>query len=247
MNHFFINEGDILKDRALITGENAHHIKNVLRLKPGEEISLSVADGSLREYRCAISGYIGDEVECEILFVKDSDVELPCKVTLFQGLPKGDKMDTVVQKAVELGAHAIVPVGCERSIVRLDENKAKKKIARWQAIAEGAARQSQRGVIPEVLPLMDYKDALAMAKGKKIFVPYEKAEDMNNTRYLMSGISPGNEVAVFIGPEGGFSQRETELAREAGAYLITLGKRILRTETAGMTFLSWIVYLLDES
>lgn len=223
-----------------------NHIKNVLRLKAGEEIAVSNGvDG--REYRCGIDGYTAGEVMCTLRFIKEDGVELPSKVYLFQGLPKADKMELIVQKAVELGVYEVIPVATRRSVVKLDEKKAAAKVGRWQAIAEAAAKQSRRSVVPNVHDVMNMEEAVAYARGVDVkLIPYEFAQDMEHTRKLIGGVQPGRSIAVFIGPEGGFEESEVQAAREAGASPITLGRRILRTETAGLTVLSWLMYQLES-
>ena len=176
----------------------------------------------------------------------EKDTELPSKIWLFQGLPKGDKMELIVQKAVELGVYGIVPFAAKRSVVRLDEKKAGKKQIRWQAIAKGAAEQSGRGLIPEVETVKTYAEALEFAKGLDvILVPYELEEGMKATMSIIEAIRPGQSVGIFIGPEGGFEEQEIGQARNAGAVPVTLGRRILRTETAGITTLSILMYHLE--
>jgi len=174
-------------------------------------------------------------------------VELPSQVYLFQGLPKADKMELIIQKAVELGVHAVVPVSTKRCVVKLDDKKAKSKIARWQGISEAAAKQSKRRIVPEVMDVMSFKEALNFVKDFEIkLIPYELAEDMSKTKEIIDALQPGQRIAIFIGPEGGFEEAEVEAAMNAGVQPITLGKRILRTETAGFTVLSWIMYKLEE-
>lgn len=247
MYHFFVKEHQLSNDIITVFDEDAHHIKDVLRLKKGEEISFSVEGDEGTEYRCSILEYTEDSVTCELLFKKESNIELPCRITLYQGLPKGDKMETVIQKAVELGAYRIVPVSMSRSIVKLDDKKAAKKISRWQAISESAAKQSQRGLIPEVTGVKSYREAiLEAAQSGRIILPYERAEGMEATRAVIKSITNGEQLSVFIGPEGGFAEEEIDLARDNGAHIISLGKRILRTETAGMTLLSFLVYALEK-
>ena len=234
-------------DRSvIITGTDVNHIKNVLRMKVGEELAVSNGiDG--REYRCGIVALLDDMVACELRFIKEDAVELPVKVTLFQGLPKADKMELIIQKAVELGVTEIVPVATKRCVVKLDDKKAASKIARWQSIAEAAAKQSKRGIIPQVLPVQSFKLALKQAAEMDVrLIPYELASGMEHTRELLGSLKPGQSVAVFIGPEGGFEESEIALAGENGVESITLGKRILRTETAGMTVLAWIGYLMEQ-
>ena len=147
MHQFVVDDSQVGKEYVTITGSDVNHIKNVLRMKEGEE--LSVRDGrSGREYRCAVRTLEEDRIYCELRFVKEEGVELPSRVYLFQGLPKGDKMEFIVQKAVELGAYEIVPVAAKRCVVKLDEKKAQAKCLRWQGIAEAAAKQSRRAVLP---------------------------------------------------------------------------------------------------
>ena len=244
MHQFFVEPENIQGNKIVITGEDVNHIKNVLRMKVGDEIAVSNGvDGN--EYRCGIVS-ISEEVLCELRFVKEDGVELPSKITLFQGLPKADKMELIVQKAVELGVYEIVPVSMGRCIVKLDEKKQKSKISRWQGIAESAAKQSKRRIVPQVTSVMSMKEACKYASEMDIvLVPYELAEDMPKTRELIEAIKPGQKIGFFIGPEGGFEEMEIALAMEAGAKPITLGKRILRTETAGFTVLSILMYHLE--
>ena len=246
MYQFFVEEGQICGDRVVITGEDVNHIKNVLRMKIGEEIAVSNGvDG--REYRCEVAQLLPDEVVCKLRFIKENDVELPAQVYLFQGLPKADKMELIIQKAVELGAYSVIPVATRRSIVKLDDKKAAAKQNRWQGIAEAAAKQSKRKIIPKIEKVMSFAEALEMAKELEVrLIPYELAEDMSHTKEIIERIREGQKIAIFIGPEGGFDETEIALASEVGVEPITLGKRILRTETAGMTVLAWLMYHLEK-
>lgn len=246
MYHFFVEQNQISEKEICILGQDVNHIKNVLRMKTGEEVSVSNGvDGN--EYRAEISEIYEDRIICKLMFVKKDGVELPSRVTLFQGLPKGDKMEMIIQKAVELGATEIVPVDTKRCVMKLDEKKEKNKIARWQAIAEAAAKQSKRAIVPQIHSSMKFAKALEYCKDTKVkLIPYEMAEDMSKTREIMNGLKPGEDIAIFIGPEGGFDTEEIEKAMAAGVLPITLGKRILRTETAGMTVLSIIMYHLED-
>lgn len=245
MYQFFVEPEAIAGNRVSITGKDVNHIKNVLRMKEGEEIAVSNGvDG--KEYRCGILSLGDDEILCELRFVKEDAVELPIKVYLFQGLPKADKMELIIRKAVELGVHEVIPVATKRAVVKLDAKKEKSKLARWQSIAEAAAKQSKRACIPQVAGVMTFKEAVQKAKTMDVqLIPYEMAEDMSYTRERIRAIRPGQTVAVFIGPEGGFSEEEIAMAQENGASPVTLGKRILRTETAGMTMLSILMYELE--
>lgn len=247
MYQFFVTPGQICvpEKTVTITGADVNHIRNVLRMKPGEEIA--VMDGQDgKEYRCAIRSFTEDTVDCELRFIREDAVELPCRVYLFQGLPKADKLEMIIQKAVELGVYQIIPVETKRCVVKLDDKKAKSKTQRWQQIAEAAAKQSKRGIIPVVSEPMGFQKAIEWASGMDVkLIPYELAEGMEKTRGLISKITPGQDIAVFIGPEGGFEESEIAAALGKGIEPITLGKRILRTETAPLTVLSWLVYHLE--
>lgn len=247
MYQFFVEPGQIQGREILIQGSDVNHIRNVLRMRVGEELSVSNGvDG--REYRCHIVELAEDVIRCELRFIKEEGTELPSRIYLLQGLPKADKMELIIQKAVELGAYQIVPVATRRTVVKLDAKRATSKVTRWQAIAEAAAKQSRRGIIPQVQQVMDWKQALDYVKELPVrLIPYELAEDMGRTRDILAGLEPGQDIAVFIGPEGGFEAEEIAGAMEAGVIPITLGKRILRTETAGMTVLSWLMYHLERT
>lgn len=246
MYQFFVLPEQISDKSVIITGADVNHIKNVLRMKPGEEIAISNGIDN-KEYRCAIETLSDDSIQCTLLFVKEDGLELPSKVYLFQGLPKADKMELIIQKAVELGVYEIIPVETKRAVVKLDAKKAASKVTRWNAIAEAAAKQSKRRVIPEVTNPMSFKQAVQYAKELDVkLIPYELSEGMSETKRLIEGVQPGQSVAVFIGPEGGFAEEEIALAQENGISPITLGKRILRTETAGFTVLSWLMYHLEQ-
>lgn len=245
MYHFFVEPGAIVEKTITITGKDVNHIKNVLRMKPGEEISVSTTESSA-EYRCIVRELNNNEVICELAFIKEEGNELPSKIYLFQGLPKSDKMELIIQKVVELGAYEIIPVEMKRCVMKLEPKKVDSKVARWQAISEAAAKQSKRTVIPVVTKPMPFKEAIKKASEcTHKWVPYEMADGMPHTRELIDNVAPGESVAIFIGPEGGFEQSEIEFAREYGFEIITLGKRILRTETAGMVVISVLMMKLD--
>ena len=247
MYQFFVDSAQInIPDRrVIICGEDVNHIRNVLRMRPGEEIS--VRDGrDGREYRCGILSVEEAEVLCELRFIKEDAVELPAKVYLFQGLPKADKMELIIQKAVDLGVHQVIPVAASRCVVKLDDKKAAARRARWQGIAQAAAKQSKRAIVPEVTGVSSFARAVEKASQMDVaLIPYELAEDMARTKELLEGLRPGQRVAGFIGTEGGFSQEEIGFAQEKGILPLTLGRRILRTETAGLVVLSWLMYLLE--
>ena len=244
MFQFFVEPHQInLNDKSvIILGSDVNHIKNVLRMKMGEELAVSNGQDG-KEYRCGIAAFEEERVLCELRFVKEDGVELASKVYLFQGLPKADKMELIIQKAVELGVYEIIPMAAKRCVVKLDDKKAKAKITRWQGIAEAAAKQSKRGIIPQVTEVMSFAEAVKRAADMDVrLIPYELAEGMEKTRELIGQLGAGQSIAVFIGPEGGFEETEVQLAMESGIEPITLGRRILRTETAGLTVMAWIMY-----
>ncbi len=249
MYHFFVESSQITPDlkKVEITGADHNHIANVLRMKIGEQFSVSIRDDSEgKELFYEIESIDENSVIGNLCFVEEVGNELPSKIYLFQGLPKVDKMELIIQKAVELGAYQIIPLATKRCVVKLDEKKAQSKVKRWQAISEAAAKQSKRAIIPEVTMPMTMKQAVEFCRDMDVkLIPYENAEHMDETKKLIEGIKPGESIAVFIGPEGGFSEQEIDLCMENGIKPITLGKRILRTETAGFTIISWLMYHLE--
>ena len=247
MQRFFVEPHQIDEEahQIHITGSDVNHISNVLRMKTGEELWIS--DGSKYEYRCTIESFEPDEVLLHIVYSQEPEYELPCRIYLFQGLPKADKIELIIQKAVELGAYEIIPVETKRCVVKLDGRKSAKKTARWQQIAESAAKQSKRMLIPNVHEVLTFREALKYAESMDVrLVPYELARGMQETKEILAGIEPGQSVGIFIGPEGGFEEKEIEAAIEGGAKPITLGKRILRTETAGLAILSVLMFQLEN-
>ncbi len=244
MYHFFVSPDQIEESRIRIQGKDVNHIKNVLRMRCGEEILIS--NGIDRDYHCRITEISQDQVVSEILGVDQEGTELPARLFLFQGLPKSDKMELIIQKAVELGVYQIIPVVTKRTIVKLDAKKEESKLKRWNSICESAAKQSKRIIIPEVTKTMTLKEALNYAgEFDCSMIPYELAEGMAATKAVVSRIKSGMSVGIFIGPEGGFEEDEIELASSMGVEPVSLGKRILRTETAGLTALSVLMYHLE--
>ncbi len=246
MNRFFVDmDGREAGTSITITGGDVNHIRNVLRLKIGEQILIS--DGRGRDYYCRISDIDSEQVVADIEDVCDNFAELPVEVTLFQGYPKSDKMDLIVQKMVELGVHRIVPVFTARTVVKLDAKKAAKKTERYNLIAEAAAKQSGRGLVPEVLSPVTFAQAIKMASELDMnIIPYEEAEGLEYSRRVISDIQGKKSLGIFIGPEGGFSRDEVEQAMAAGAKSITLGHRILRTETAGLAVMAIVMFEIDR-
>lgn len=241
MPKFFFNKNDISRGQVQLFGEDEKHIKTVLRAREGEELTL--CDGESMDYQCRIAS-LERGVLLDILSKEVCETEPKTKITLYQGLPKADKMELIIQKCVELGVDRIVAVSTERAIVKLDK-KENKKLERWQKIAEAAAKQSGRGKIPEIgQQVLKFKEAVAEAKGLDgAIIPYEKEQE-TGIRQFVQGFQ-GESIGVFIGPEGGFAEEEIALAQENGITPITLGKRILRTETAGMTTAAILLYELD--
>lgn len=243
MHQFFVDDSQIGKEYVTITGSDVNHIRNVLRMKCGEKIRISSTGG--QNLYCAVAELGEDFVQADILQEEAVLTELSSKIYLFQALPKGDRMETVIEKAVELGVYEIIPVAMKYCVVKLDEKKAANKIRRWQAIAESAAKQSKRSMIPRIHPVMSYRDALQYAKTCEInLVPYENQRGMKATKEALDAIEPGKSVSVIIGPEGGFSKEEIEAAR-ASMEVISLGKRILRTDTAGICVMSLLMSAIE--
>lgn len=246
MQHFFVTPEQVKEQEIIITGTDVNHIRNVLRMRLGEKLEIS--DGNNKKYLCEIKEMSTENVTTGILEEKTADSESACRIVLFQGLPKSDKMDWIVQKSVELGVSEIVPMATRRAVVKLDEKKGRKKQERWQAVAESAAKQAGRGIIPEIKAVSGFREALSYAETlDHILIPYELAEGMDETRKQFSSLKKGESIGIFIGPEGGFEIDEVQNAvKTAGAVPVTLGRRILRTETAGLFVLSVLSYLLEE-
>lgn len=243
MYQFFVEESQIMGPNISIVGKDHNHIRNVLRMRQGEKIRISTETG--KSFFCRIVQMTQEEVIAAIEEEDEQGTELSNRIILFQGLPKGDKMEWIIQKSVELGVSEIVPVAMKNCVVKLDAKKAENKVRRWQAIAESAAKQSKRTRIPEVRMPVGWKEALILAKELDItLVPYENERGMQATREIIGSIEPEHSVGIIIGPEGGFSEREIgELPEDM--HRISLGRRILRTETAGLAALSMLVYALD--
>lgn len=233
MYNFFIDEAQKNNDKYYISGSDYNHIKNVLRMNVGDRFLVSVQGVS---NLCEIEEFTDAAVVAKILEEGFHDTSLSIKIHLFQGLPKSDKMELIIQKAVELGIDAITPVEMSRCVVKLDDKKKKSKQSRWQAISESAAKQSKRNIIPEVTRVMSYGDMLKCAeKLDVLLVPYESKNGMSDTKNALLKLQSGMSVGILIGPEGGFDENEIAQAIEAGGEVISLGKRILRTETAAIT------------
>ncbi|MBO5359129.1 MAG: 16S rRNA (uracil(1498)-N(3))-methyltransferase [Clostridia bacterium] len=244
MFNFFATENAKQNSQYIISGSDYNHIKNVLRMGVGDTCIISCGGKS---DLCEITGFYEDAVCLNILEENYNDTELPVKIYLFQGLPKGDKMEYIIQKCVELGVFAVVPVEMKHCIVKLDDKKAKSKQARWQSISESAAKQSKRNIIPEIMSVCSFDKALEFAKTLDlIMVPYENKDGMGATVEALNSLKTAKSVGIFIGPEGGFEENEIEKTLLANAKVISLGKRILRTETAAITAVSMCMLEIEK-
>lgn len=239
MYNFFVTAPADGESVYKICGSDYNHVKNVLRLGVGDTILVSFSGSS---DLCEIVEFSDCEVIVKIVQKDYQDTSLPIGIHLFQGLPKSDKLELIIQKAVELGAESITPVETSRSIVKIEEKKKKSKLERWQAIAESAAKQSKRTLIPEVKQVLSFKAAVETLKNfDLILIPYENHKGMISTAKALKEIKGGMNVAVFIGPEGGFSEDEVAAVIKVGGKSISLGKRILRTETAAVTAIAMLM------
>ncbi len=244
MYHFFVPQEQIGPEEIVITGMDVKHIGQVLRMKPGDQVLIS--NGADKEYRCRLKSLGAERIYAEILAEEKGESELSARLYLFQGLPKGDKMELIIQKAVELGVYQVLPVAAKRSVVRLEGKKEEAKVKRWNGIAQSAAKQSGRRIVPEVTHVLTLEQALVCAKKLHIrMLPYENARGMRRLQKLIGEVKPGMSIGVLIGPEGGFEETEVESAVQAGFCPVSLGRRILRTETAGITALAVLMYQLE--
>lgn len=234
MPHFFTDE-EIFTREYVLSGEDSRHITKSLRMNKGEKLTLCSPTGTV--HHCIIKDVQIDSVALDILSSEESEAEPDVKVTLYQALPKGDKMELIIQKSVEIGVTNIVPIISSRCVSRPDKKSLSKKIPRWQKIAKQAAMQSGRGIIPQVGECISFKEAVNTAKGQKVIF-YElggdRIKDILKTK--------PKEISIFIGSEGGFSSEEVALVTDSGGKKTTLGKRILRAETAPLVALTTIMY-----
>ncbi len=239
MFNFFANIHEKIADGYRLSGTDYNHIKNVLRMNKGDKLLVSCEGKS---DLCKIESFENDCVDVSVIEENYNNTELPIEIILFQALPKSDKMELIIQKTVELGVSKIFPVEMKHCVVKLDEKKKASKVARWQAISESAAKQSKRNVIPQIGDVLSFSQMLSFAQNLDLFiVPYENKEGMTATRKALENIKSGMKIGILIGPEGGFDVKEIEKATEAGGASVSLGKRILRTETAAITAVSLIM------
>lgn len=239
MFNFFVEDNSREGNCYYIEGHDFNHIKNVLRMHDGDEILVSENGMS---HLCRIVSLEGDTCVAEIREENFQNTDLPVEIHLFQALPKGDKMEFIIQKTVELGVDKIHPVEMKRCVVKLDDKKKKSKVSRWQSISESAAKQSKRCKIPEIGDVLSFKQAMDKAKEMDLFlVPFESKRGMLDTKDALSEIKPGMKIGIIIGPEGGFEDKEVEDSVAVGGKTVSLGSRILRTETAAMTSVGMVM------
>ncbi|MCM8899835.1 16S rRNA (uracil(1498)-N(3))-methyltransferase [Caldicoprobacter algeriensis] len=245
MHRFFIDREQIRRDTVMIEGEDAEHIHRVLRLRRGDTIEL--CDGQGNDYEAVIKSVGKNGVEVHIKRNFPSQGEPRVKVVLYQAIPKSAKMDLIIQKCVELGVHRIVPVVTARTIVKLTSTDDEiKKVSRWQRIAREAAKQSRRGIIPEVSLPVPFSRAIHQSPEMLRIFPWENERKAGLKNLFESSSSWGDGIAIMVGPEGGWEEQEVEAAREMGWNTVSLGPRILRTETVGVAILSAIMFYTGE-
>ena len=244
MPRFFIRADQIEETEngkvAVIVGDDAHHISRSLRMRVGE--ALTICDMQKNIYECKIASITDTTVYASVDSISQSDTESPVFISLYQAIPKGDKLETIIQKSIECGACEIIPFASERCIAKIDKKDAPKKAQRHNKIAESAAKQSGRGIIPEVLEAMSYKDAIRRASEAELAIMCYEGDNTQSLKEILQGTKNAKTISIVIGSEGGFSQKEVEIAKEAGLKIAGLGKRILRCETAPTFALSCIVY-----
>ena len=249
MPRFFVKNKQISDDTIFIIGEDVKHIKNVLRKQVGDIIEICDQETE-KTYKCEISKIEEQEIQNTIIEESQEEAE-NLQVDIYQGLPKADKMELIIQKSIELGVHSIIPVDMKRCIVKLDDKTANKKIERWQKIAESAAKQSGRNTVPEIHKVIRIEEILKLKdEYDSIIVCYENEKNNTLKSHLLKLKQHciGNttmKIAVVIGPEGGLEENEVELLKQNGAQAVTLGKRILRTETVALNLLSILAYELE--
>lgn len=245
MHRFFVNKDNIKDSTIIIDGDDVNHITKVLRLKKEEEII--VCDGNKNEYICEINQIDKKEILCKIKESKLNENEPEVEITLFQGLPKAQKMDLIIQKCVEIGVVRIQPVITKRTVVKVEHKDLKGKLERWNRISEEAAKQSKRGIIPKVLEPINFEDAVLLMEDMDISIlPYENQHGHGIKNVLNGETAVIKKVGIFIGPEGGFDEQEVKICLSKGIIPVTLGKRILRTETAGFAAAIMILYEIGD-
>ena len=248
MHYFFLPQPlfvEALKEPLDFARKDWPHLF-VLRLRQGEQFML--CDGHGLEHLCEVRSCEKNNLIAHLIDTRQSNRELGCKLILLQGLPKRDKLELIIQKAVELGSYSIMPVMMARSNVRLDEKKSERKQERLQEIAKSAAEQSKRGIIPKVTSIYSFESALAFAKDADIkLICYEEESNRGTLANILPSLKTAKKIAVLVGPEGGISEAEWQAAKAAGFQSLSLGRRILRTETAGLCLLSYLMLHLEDA
>lgn len=239
MHRFFVHPAQISESSVRICGDDVKHISGVLRLGIGDTIC--VCDGACHDFECRITEISKSEITAEITGKSDNINESGINVTLYQGIPKGDKMDFIVQKCVELGVVKIVPVNMKRCIAK--SKNISSRLARWQRIALEAAKQCQRGIVPEICEPVDFDSMVNMISHESALniMPYE-CEDKTGFKHALQTADNVKDINIIIGPEGGFDDSEAKSAREAEIHTVTLGARILRCETAPIATVAAVMY-----
>ena len=250
MPKFFVEDNQIIEDKITIVGQDVNHIANVLRFKENDEIIICNIDKN-KNYNCLITKIEKEKIECKILFEIEQSLQENLNITIFQGLPKADKMEFIIQKCTELGVKEITPTQMERCVVKLDHKSEIKKIERWQKIAESAAKQSGQNSICKINNITNIKNICNFISNYDILlVPYENEKNNSFKKVVQNLKSVGNEqglrIAIIIGPEGGFEKEEIELLKQYGGKIITLGPQILRTETVAIAMVSCIKYEFNK-
>ena len=251
MPKFFVKEEQIQENQIIILGQDVNHIKKVLRAKIGDELQICNSQNG-ENFLCEIDNLEEEKIICQIKEKIQEQVESNIEVTIFQGLPKADKMELIIQKSVELGVNAIIPVEMKRCVVKLNEKDKSKKIERWQKISEVAAKQCGRDIIPQINNIINIKNICNLIQEyDMVLVAYEN-EEKNTLKEQLENIKKQNnskskvKIGIIIGPEGGLEEKDVETLKENGAKVITLGRRILRTETVALNVLSIIMYELEN-
>lgn len=247
MPRYFVETKQVKDDLIIIIGEDVNHIKNVLRKQQGDIIEICNKENR-KAYKCEIMFIEESKISAKILEELEENIGNSIKVDIYQGLPKADKMELIIQKSVELGVNNIIPVAMKRCIVKIESKDEHKKIDRWQKIAESAAKQSGRNIIPEVKNIHKIQDICNKVEEYDIILVAYENEKQNKLKYQLEKLRNNSqvEIAVVIGPEGGLEETDVNLLQEAGAKVITLGNRILRTETVALNVLSIIMYELEN-
>lgn len=239
MRKFFINNSNVKGNKVYIDGPDYKHIKNVLRLKPGDNIIVNI--GKDNEYQVEITGFTKDNIEADIIKEYNNQTEPCVNISLFQAIPKGEKMEYIIQKAVEIGVSKVIPIITDRVVVKIDDKNAKTKTERWQRVAEQASKQNKRCQVPEISNPIELKNSIEMIRKYDIALILYENESNNTLRDVLKKIDKSiSKIAILVGPEGGLCENELEMLKEF--HIVTLGNRILRTETAGLVTSAIILY-----